>query len=53
MNFRQIVGHEELISHFKSMIETDHVAHAYIIGGEAGGGRARWLIVLPKHCSVK
>lgn len=54
MNFRQIVGHEELISHFKSMIETDHVAHAYIIGGEAGSGRSTLAYCFAKtlQCEV-
>ncbi|MBQ7707647.1 MAG: DNA polymerase III subunit delta' [Lachnospiraceae bacterium] len=39
MNFRDIVGHEDIIKHFKSSIEMDKVAHAYIINGEVGSGK--------------
>ena len=39
MNFRDIVGHEDIIKHFKSSIEMDKVAHAYIINGEVGSGQ--------------
>lgn len=39
MNFRDIVGHEDIIKHFKSSIEMDKVAHAYIITGEVGSGK--------------
>ncbi len=40
MDFRHVIGHEDLITHFRSMIETDHVGHAYILGGESGSGRS-------------
>lgn len=40
MDFHQIVGHEDIISHFKSSIEMNRVSHAYIIGGETGSGRS-------------
>ena len=39
MDFKNIIGHEEIISRFLSNIETDHVSHAYIIAGEEGSGR--------------
>ncbi|MBO6113959.1 MAG: DNA polymerase III subunit delta' [Lachnospiraceae bacterium] len=39
MNFRDLVGHEDIIKHFKSSIEMDKVAHAYIISGEVGSGK--------------
>ena len=39
MDFKNIIGHEEIISRFMSSIETDRVSHAYIIAGEEGSGR--------------
>lgn len=39
MEFKNIIGHEDIISRFRSSIEADHVSHAYIIAGEAGSGR--------------
>ncbi len=39
MNFKRIVGHEDIIGHFKSSIEMDMVSHAYIINGEADSGK--------------
>ncbi len=39
MDFNKIIGHEDIISRFRSSIETDHVNHAYIIAGEEGSGR--------------
>lgn len=39
MDFKNIVGHEEIIKHFKSSIELDKVGHAYIISGEADSGK--------------
>ena len=40
MDFHQIVGHEDIIRHFKSSIETGRVGHAYIICGEEDSGRS-------------
>lgn len=40
MDFKNIIGHEDIISRFKSSIETGHVSHAYIISGEEGSGRS-------------
>lgn len=39
MGFKNIVGHEDIIAHFKSSIETGNVGHAYIISGDAGSGK--------------
>lgn len=39
MSFKGIVGHEEIIAHFKNSIDTGKVGHAYIICGEAGSGK--------------
>ena len=39
MNFRDLVGHEDIIKHFKSSIEMDKVSHAYVISGEVGSGK--------------
>ena len=37
--FRDVVGHESIIGHFKSSIEKGQVAHAYLIHGEKGTGK--------------
>lgn len=39
MDFSRIVGHEDIIAHFKSSIEMDKVSHAYIINGEVDSGK--------------
>ncbi len=39
MSFKGIVGHEEIIAHFKNSIDTDMVGHAYVISGEEGSGK--------------
>lgn len=39
MDFKSIIGHEDIIKHFKSSIEMDRISHAYIICGEKGSGR--------------
>jgi DNA polymerase-3 subunit delta' len=39
MDFQHIVGHEDIIRHFKASIEMNRVSHAYIICGEADSGR--------------
>lgn len=39
MDFKKIIGHEDIISRFMSSIELDRVNHAYIIAGEEGSGR--------------
>lgn len=40
MDFRHVVGHEDIISRFRSSIESGKVSHAYIISGEEGSGRS-------------
>jgi DNA polymerase-3 subunit delta' len=40
MDFQHIIGHEDIIRHFKGSIETDRVGHAYIICGEEESGRS-------------
>lgn len=37
--FRDVIGHESIIGHFKSSIERGKVAHAYLIHGEKGTGK--------------
>ena len=39
MGFKGIVGHEEIIAHFKSSIDSGKVGHAYIISGDVGSGK--------------
>ncbi|MDD6326833.1 MAG: DNA polymerase III subunit delta' [Eubacteriales bacterium] len=39
MDFKMIVGHEDIIGHFKSSIEMDKISHAYIIAGEVDSGK--------------
>ena len=39
MYFKDIVGHEDIIRHFKSSIELDKIGHAYIISGEIDSGK--------------
>lgn len=37
--FKDVVGHESIIGHFRSSIEQGKVAHAYLIHGEKGTGK--------------
>lgn len=39
MGFSNIVGHEDIIRHFKSSIEMNKISHAYIINGEVDSGK--------------
>ncbi len=39
MIFKHIVGHEDIIRHFKSSIEMGKVSHAYILNGEVDSGK--------------
>ncbi|MDE6025134.1 MAG: DNA polymerase III subunit [Lachnospiraceae bacterium] len=39
MIFKHIVGHEDIIRHFKGSIEMGKVSHAYIINGEVDSGK--------------
>ncbi len=38
-SYKEIVGQEQIISHFKNAIKMDKVSHAYIISGEEGCGK--------------
>jgi len=46
--FKDIVGHEDIIAHIKNAYVTDKVSHAYIIEGDVGMGKK--LLV---NCYVK
>lgn len=37
--FKDVIGHESIIGHFKSSVERGKVAHAYLIHGEKGTGK--------------
>ena len=39
VNFDDIIGHEEIIQHFKMSIEKGMLSHAYILNGEKGTGK--------------
>lgn len=39
LNFKQIVGHKDIIEHFKATIVNNKVSHAYLISGEEGSGK--------------
>ena len=39
MDYRNIIGHEEIIAHFKNSIEMNKISHAYIISGAADSGK--------------
>lgn len=39
VNFDDIIGHEEIIQHFKMSIERGKLSHAYILNGEKGTGK--------------
>lgn len=48
MDFQHIVGHEDIIRHFKASIEMNRVSHAYIICGEADSGRKTLAVSFAK-----
>ena len=54
MDFQHIIGHEDIIRHFKSSIEMDRVGHAYIICGEDESGRSSLAFSFAKtlQCEV-
>lgn len=39
--FYDIIGHDEVVQHLKSAIETGKVSHSYIFSGAAGSGKKR------------
>lgn len=38
-NYGDIIGHEDIVKHFKGSIELGKVSHAYILNGEKGAGK--------------
>ncbi len=47
-NFADIIGHEEVLRHFKMSIEKGKVSHAYILNGEKGTGKKLVASVVAK-----
>lgn len=47
-NFSDIIGHEDIVRHFKSSIELSKVSHAYILNGEKGVGKKTLASVVAK-----
>ncbi|MCM1498798.1 MAG: DNA polymerase III subunit delta' [Clostridium sp.] len=47
-NFGDIIGHEDIVKHFKSSIEMEKVSHAYILNGEKGVGKKTLASVVAK-----
>ena len=39
LDFKHIVGHEQIIQHLKDAIKSGKVSHAYILAGEDGAGK--------------
>lgn len=39
LDFKEIVGHEDIISHFKYSIKNNKISHAYLISGEDDSGK--------------
>ncbi|MGN0497352.1 MAG: ATP-binding protein [Lachnospiraceae bacterium] len=47
-NYSDIIGHEDIVKHFKSSIELGKVSHAYILNGEKGVGKRTLASVVAK-----
>lgn len=47
-NYSDIIGHEDIVKHFKSSIELGKVSHAYIMNGEKGTGKKTLAAVVSK-----
>lgn len=47
-NYSDIIGHEDIVRHFKSSIELSKVSHAYILNGEKGAGKRTLANVVAK-----
>ncbi|MDE6433304.1 MAG: AAA family ATPase [Lachnospiraceae bacterium] len=47
-NYSDIIGHEDIVKHFKSSIELGKVSHAYILNGEKGVGKRTLAAVVAK-----
>ncbi len=39
VSFNNIIGHEEIIRHFKNAMKTGKVSHSYIFTGDRGSGK--------------
>ncbi len=47
-NYSDIIGHEDIVKHFKGSIELGKVSHAYILNGEKGVGKKTLAKVVSK-----
>lgn len=47
-NYSDIIGHEDIVKHFKNSIELGKVSHAYILNGEKGAGKRTLAAVVAK-----
>ena len=47
-NYSDIIGHEDIVKHFKNSIELGKVSHAYILNGEKGSGKRTLAAVVAK-----
>lgn len=47
-NYSDIIGHEDIVKHFKSSIELGKLSHAYILNGEKGSGKKTLAAVVAK-----
>lgn len=47
-NYGDIIGHEDIVKHFKSSIELGKISHAYILNGEKGAGKKTVASVFAK-----
>lgn len=47
-NYSDIIGHEDIVKHFKNSIELGKVSHAYILNGEKGVGKKTLASVVAK-----
>ena len=48
IDFTEIIGHEDIIRHFKESIELGQVSQTYIINGENGSGKKTLTRALAK-----
>jgi DNA polymerase III gamma/tau subunit len=53
IEFSEIIGHEDIIQHFKRSIEMGKVSQGYIINGEEGSGKKTLTRAIIKIWSVK
>ena len=44
--FGDIIGHEQIIEHFRSALKNHQVSHAYILNGENGSGKNMLIHVI-------